>query len=576
MALELKQQGNEYVAEAKYEQAADLYTQALAVCDDDAAELRGTLLCNRSHCYIELERFEEAMKDASDSIEARPNWFKPHLRLAEAVVAIDPYKALYEWLSAFALDDRCREADVAVSAIQGLIQPHVHARQDLIKQHSLASLLCCPYTGGLLTQPVTLPSGQLVNKTIAQYYTSPHHDHILPVTEQELFDLDSDNSDVTESHVNLMMRNVMEKVAANQVAHNQAVAELDVLGAVDAYYQAREEKDSDGMRSALGKIHKLIPTVLEHWEQEPTSYIAWCMVLLHELQLVDGGSDKPATWPDMPQPKDLLAQVPTSLASLDIVRSVPNRTQPYHADPGLVNLLGACTTLSDDRIRHFARQLVCTYKIDRNASAIPPDELAAKISEFDMTWLGTMDKLPKEEDLEQALRNIPATDFDCQLCFSMVHYPVALPCGHVFCKTCVERFLDHKPSCPVCRLPLPHYLAKRQFEVVAPLHELTRKLYPEELAQRDEERQAELAEMRAWMPVFVCNTVWGACIPECLRACMTIGPSSHPMQPQWSSCLTGTARCTLSLAYLRAALQANAETSDGNREQGVWHVLPYQ
>eukprot|EP00730_Choanoeca_flexa_P008277 TRINITY_DN12471_c0_g1_i3.p1 TRINITY_DN12471_c0_g1~~TRINITY_DN12471_c0_g1_i3.p1 ORF type:complete len:238 (+),score=46.46 TRINITY_DN12471_c0_g1_i3:386-1099(+) len=205
---------------------------------------------------------------------------------------------------------------------------------------------------------------------------------------------------------------------------------------------------------------------------------------------------------DIPQQKDLLAQVPTSSASLDVLQSMPNETQPYHADPGLVNLLGACTTLSDDRIRHFARQLACTHKIGHDPSSIPAHELAAQISKFDMT----MDKLPKEEDLEQALRNIPATDFDCQLCFSMVHYPVALPCGHVFCKTCVERFLDHKPSCPVCRLPLPHYLAKRQFEVVVQLHELTRKLYPEELAQRDEERQAELAEMQAWMSVFVCNT----------------------------------------------------------------------
>jgi len=46
----------------------------------------------------------------------------------------------------------------------------------------------------------------------------------------------------------------------------------------------------------------------------------------------------------------------------------------------------------------------------------------------------------------------------CPLCFETFHEPTTLPCGHVLCRPCLARTLDHSftkaPSCPMCRFSL--------------------------------------------------------------------------------------------------------------------------
>lgn len=40
----------------------------------------------------------------------------------------------------------------------------------------------------------------------------------------------------------------------------------------------------------------------------------------------------------------------------------------------------------------------------------------------------------------------------CPICMESVLEQRTLPCGHVFCKDCINRWLVSKNSCPVCRL----------------------------------------------------------------------------------------------------------------------------
>ena len=46
-------------------------------------------------------------------------------------------------------------------------------------------------------------------------------------------------------------------------------------------------------------------------------------------------------------------------------------------------------------------------------------------------------------------------DFTCQLCLEVFNEPLCTPCGHVFCKICLIRSLDHSRCCPLCRTLLP-------------------------------------------------------------------------------------------------------------------------
>ncbi|XP_038124127.1 LON peptidase N-terminal domain and RING finger protein 1 [Cyprinodon tularosa] len=55
---------------------------------------------------------------------------------------------------------------------------------------------------------------------------------------------------------------------------------------------------------------------------------------------------------------------------------------------------------------------------------------------------------------EKTLAVLTVSDFECPLCIRLFFEPVTTPCGHTFCKNCIERSLDHNVRCPLCKQPL--------------------------------------------------------------------------------------------------------------------------
>lgn len=51
------------------------------------------------------------------------------------------------------------------------------------------------------------------------------------------------------------------------------------------------------------------------------------------------------------------------------------------------------------------------------------------------------------EHLKEATRH----ELDCHVCYNLMLEPVTTPCGHTFCRRCLDRVLDHSNLCPVCR-----------------------------------------------------------------------------------------------------------------------------
>nr|XP_033800406.1 LON peptidase N-terminal domain and RING finger protein 1 [Geotrypetes seraphini] len=106
---------------------------------------------------------------------------------------------------------------------------------------------------------------------------------------------------------------------------------------------------------------------------------------------------------------------------------------------------------------------------------------------------------------------IDTSDFECSLCIRLLFEPVTIPCGHTFCKKCLERCLDHAPQCPLCKESLTEYLASRKYNVTQLLEELIRKYLPDELSERRkvyEEEIAELSNLTKNVPVFVCTMAY--------------------------------------------------------------------
>jgi hypothetical protein len=58
-------------------------------------------------------------------------------------------------------------------------------------------------------------------------------------------------------------------------------------------------------------------------------------------------------------------------------------------------------------------------------------------------------------------------DFECPLCIRLLWQPITTPCGHTFCKMCLDRVLDHNTACPMCKsATLKIYLADRKETMV--------------------------------------------------------------------------------------------------------------
>uniref|UniRef100_A0A8C8RK83 LON peptidase N-terminal domain and ring finger 1 n=1 Tax=Pelusios castaneus TaxID=367368 RepID=A0A8C8RK83_9SAUR len=106
---------------------------------------------------------------------------------------------------------------------------------------------------------------------------------------------------------------------------------------------------------------------------------------------------------------------------------------------------------------------------------------------------------------------IDVSDFECSLCMRLFFEPVTTPCGHTFCKSCLERCLDHAPQCPLCKESLKEYLAIRKYSITVLLEELVVKYLADELSERKrihDEETAEHSDLTKNVPVFVCTMAY--------------------------------------------------------------------
>ncbi|XP_074865672.1 LON peptidase N-terminal domain and RING finger protein 1-like isoform X2 [Carettochelys insculpta] len=103
---------------------------------------------------------------------------------------------------------------------------------------------------------------------------------------------------------------------------------------------------------------------------------------------------------------------------------------------------------------------------------------------------------------------LSVSDLECSLCIRMFFEPVTTPCGHTFCKECLERCLDHRPNCPLCKQSLREYLKVGKYNATVLLVEIMVATFPAQLADRERVHRAEMAELSNLtknIPIFVCT-----------------------------------------------------------------------
>ncbi|XP_071126094.1 LON peptidase N-terminal domain and RING finger protein 1-like isoform X2 [Mytilus edulis] len=162
----------------------------------------------------------------------------------------------------------------------------------------------------------------------------------------------------------------------------------------------------------------------------------------------------------------------------------------------------------------FRDDLSLSLKRSRNPSGpcplSPSREPPAKM--FDMAGCSERDSLKDESERKIPGDLLNRDDFDCSLCYRLLYDPVTTPCGHVFCRRCLDRCLDHQSSCPLCKSSLAEYLAERRQSVTESVQGILRTYFTDDYEERKKIHEEELVEFTrmsvegtAEIPVFVCT-----------------------------------------------------------------------
>mmetsp|Transcript_36235 Transcript_36235/g.58179 ORF Transcript_36235/g.58179 Transcript_36235/m.58179 type:complete len:480 (-) Transcript_36235:178-1617(-) len=83
LAIEFKEQGNDFLRKKNYEQAIEAYTKGISACENP--EIRGRILGNRSQAYRRIGDMKEALNDANQAVKILPSYARGHLRKAYAL-----------------------------------------------------------------------------------------------------------------------------------------------------------------------------------------------------------------------------------------------------------------------------------------------------------------------------------------------------------------------------------------------------------------------------------------------------------------------------------------------------------
>ncbi|XP_064636174.1 LON peptidase N-terminal domain and RING finger protein 3-like isoform X2 [Lineus longissimus] len=106
-------------------------------------------------------------------------------------------------------------------------------------------------------------------------------------------------------------------------------------------------------------------------------------------------------------------------------------------------------------------------------------------------------------------------DIECSICSRLYYMPVGTACGHIFCRQCLDRCLDHSNFCPLCKSSLAEHLAERRQSVVETIEELITTYFSDQWQERKKSFEEEMSVLvnggkddQHEIPIFVCSLAY--------------------------------------------------------------------
>ncbi|XP_063784421.1 LON peptidase N-terminal domain and RING finger protein 1-like isoform X2 [Pseudophryne corroboree] len=216
--------------------------------------------------------------------------------------------------------------------------------------------------------------------------------------------------------------------------------------------------------------------------------------------------------------KDSDCPVPSSLE--DLLEEVSRYLKLSSADPSAPQAQTISSQENTANVKADADDKTFPLAIasDGTAKSSALNQVHMKRKETDESASLDKDRLNSQEEDEKHNSSLPLnpspkdllslSDVECSLCIRMFLDPVTTPCGHTFCRECLERCMDHQPYCPLCKQSLREYLRVGCYSVTTLLQNLMMAIFPSEMTDREQVHLSEIAELSnlvSNVPIFVCT-----------------------------------------------------------------------
>lgn len=129
-SAEEKEKGNALFKKGNYEEAAELYTNALKICAAEDKDMIVALHKNRAACWLKLKRYEDAISDCKAAIQLAPRDVKALYRLAQALDGKKLYsEAMKHLKQLLSIEPKNKEAIEFAQKLVALVNQHTEKSQ---------------------------------------------------------------------------------------------------------------------------------------------------------------------------------------------------------------------------------------------------------------------------------------------------------------------------------------------------------------------------------------------------------------------------------------------------------------
>jgi len=103
------------------------------------------------------------------------------------------------------------------------------------------------------------------------------------------------------------------------------------------------------------------------------------------------------------------------------------------------------TEVEEELQQEISNQINSSHTLNMELMDVGEEEITKVSKMLEKNTINNIDNNEKQ------LLNLGGIDFSCPVCTELLFKPVTTPCGHSFCKNCLDMSFSYKRQCPMCR-----------------------------------------------------------------------------------------------------------------------------